>query len=81
MRVKGKELKEILNDYVMSNTELAREMGVDVAEVEKLLYGESVGLETATKFIKYFGSYVAGRLINWNAVGKKGIIPKGENLK
>ena len=65
MRVKGKKLRQLLNDYVMSNAEFARDMGVDVSEVEKMLNDESVGAETTRKFFGYLGPIEAERLIDW----------------
>jgi len=70
MKINEKKLRQILDDYVMSGAELARDMGVDVSEVEKMLNGETVGKSTAKKFIAYFGATKAGRLFDWDALGK-----------
>ena len=50
---------------------LAREMGVAVAEVEKLLGGTAVNEETARRFIYYFGADNAAEYIDWAAIGKQ----------
>lgn len=55
----------------LSIAELAQKMGVSVLEVEKLLGGTAVGVETARKFIAFFGSSEAAQLIDWVAIGKK----------
>lgn len=71
MKVKKELLRELLNEYVMSGAEFAREMGVDAEEVEKMLNGEAVGVKTAKKLIAYLGADEAGRLVDWEAIGKK----------
>ena len=76
MKVKEKLLRRLLDDYVMSGAEFAREMGVDVSEVEKMLNGEAVGVNTARKFIGYIGADKAQRLIDWDAMGKKNPLAK-----
>ena len=50
---------------------LAREMGVTVGEVEKLLCGTAVNEETARRFIYYFGADNAAEYIDWAAIGKQ----------
>ena len=71
MKVKEKLLRRILDDYVMSGAEFAREMGVDASEVEKLLNGEKVGADTAKRFVAYLGPVEARRLTDLNASGNK----------
>lgn len=56
---------------------LAREMGVTVAEVEKLLNGETVGEETARRFVYYFGADEAVKMIDWAAIGKENPLNEG----
>ena len=70
MKVKEKLLRRLLDDYVMSSAEFARETGVSVEEVEKMLNGERVGVNTAKRFIAYLGADEAARLIDWKAIGK-----------
>ena len=70
MKVKKELLRELLDDYVMSGAEFAREMGVDAEEVEKMLNGERVGENTIRKFIGYVGPVAARRLIDRDAAGK-----------
>ena len=56
---------------------MAREMGVTVAEVEKLLNGETVGEETARRFVYYFGADEAVKMIDWAAIGKENPLNEG----
>jgi len=71
MKVKGKLLTRVMEQYRMAAACFAQEMGVDVEEIEKLLNGESVGERTARAFLCYFGPHNAERLIDWKAMGKK----------
>lgn len=71
MKIKKELLKAFLDKYNISAAILAREMGVAVAEVEKLLCGEAVNEETARKFIYYFGADEAVKMIDWAAIGKE----------
>jgi len=70
MKVKKKLLRRLLDDYVMSAAEFARDMDVDVSEVEKMLNGEKVGERTARRFIAYVGPIEAERLIDFGIDGK-----------
>jgi transcriptional regulator with XRE-family HTH domain len=71
MKVKTDELRKLLKRKGMSIADLARAMGVSAAEVEKMLNGEAVGVNTARKFIRYFTADEAQALIDWDAIGKK----------
>lgn len=71
MKVKTELLQAFMQKYVLSAAILAREMGVAVAEVEKLLGGTAVGEETARRFIYYFGADEAVKMIDWAAIGKQ----------
>ena len=71
MKVKTKLLRNYLKRKGMSNDELARAMGVSVAEVIKMLEGKAVGVNTARHFIRYFTADEAQRLIDWEAIGKE----------
>lgn len=64
-------MQAFLDKYNISAAILAREMGVAVAEIEKLLDGEAVNEETARKFIYYFGADEAMKMIDWAAIGKE----------
>ncbi|MBS5023012.1 MAG: hypothetical protein KH054_07620 [Firmicutes bacterium] len=46
-------------------------MGINAAEVEKLLNGETVDENTARRFIYYFGADNAAKFIDWAAIGKE----------
>ena len=71
MKVKTELLQAFLDKYAITAALLAREMGVAVAEVEKLLSGTAVSEETARRFIYYFGADNAAEYINWAAIGKQ----------
>ena len=71
MKVKTELLQAFMQKYELSAAILAREMGVTVAEVEKLLGGTAVGEETARRFIYYFGADEAVKMIDWAAIGKQ----------
>lgn len=71
MKVKTELLQAFMQKYELSAAILAREMGVTVADVEKLLSGTAVGEETARRFIYYFGADEAVKMIDWAAIGKQ----------
>lgn len=71
MKVKAELLQAFMQKYELSAALLAREMGVAVAEVEKLLSGTAVSEETARRFIYYFGADEAVKMIDWAAIGKE----------
>lgn len=70
MKVKTKLLLKYLKRSSMSNDDLARAMGVSVIEIDKMLDGKTVGVNTARKFIRYFTADEAQALIDWDAIGK-----------
>lgn len=71
MKVKTELLQAFMQKYELSAEILAREMGVTVGEVEKLLGGTAVDEETARRFIYYFGAGEAVKMIDWAAIGKQ----------
>ena len=71
MKVKTELLQAFMQKNELSAAVLAREMGVAVAEVEKLLSGTAVSEETARRFIFYFGADEAVKMIDWAAIGKE----------
>ena len=71
MKVKPELLQAFMQKYELSAAILAREMGVAVGEVEKLLDGTAVGEETARRFIYSFGADEAVKMIDWAAIGKQ----------
>ena len=71
MKIKKELLQAFLDKYGITAAILAREMGVAVAEVEKLLGGTAVCEETARRFIYYFGADEAVKMIDWAAIGKQ----------
>jgi plasmid maintenance system antidote protein VapI len=70
MKVRKKLLLQMLDENSMTVEGLARNMGVGVGEIKKLLDGQAVDEPTARKFISYFGADDAQRLIDWEALGK-----------
>lgn len=71
MIVKTKLLLLFMKKHGMTNADLARAMGVSVIEIEKMLDGKAVGVNTARKFIRYFSAEQAQALIDWDTIGKK----------
>ena len=71
MKIKTELLQAFMQKYELSAAILAREMGVAVGEVEKLLGGTAVNEETARRFIYYFGADEAVKMIDWAAIGKQ----------
>lgn len=71
MKIKKELLQAFLDKYGITAAILARDMGVAVAEVEKLLDGAAVNEDTARRFIYYFGADEAVKMIDWAAIGKE----------
>lgn len=69
MIVKKEKLQTYLDKCGYTRTEFAALLGVDVAEVDKMLSGEAVGYDTAKKFICYMKAERAQRYIDWSAIG------------
>ncbi len=77
MKIKKELLQAFMDKHGITAAILAREMGVTVAEVEKLLNGETVGEETARRFVYYFGADEAVKMIDWAAIGKENPLNEG----
>ena len=71
MKIKKELLQDYLDEQEITATILARNMGINAAEVEKLLSGTAVNEETARRFIYYFGADNAAKFIDWAAIGKE----------
>ena len=71
MKIKPQLLKDWLNTRCLSSDELAEDLQISYDEMEKLLNGEEVGIQTATLFIHYFGANTAQDFIDWEAIDKK----------
>lgn len=71
MKIKKELLQAFMQKNELSAAIMAREMGVTVGEVEKLLCGTAVCEETARRFIYYFGADEAVKMIDWAAIGKQ----------
>ncbi|MCL2540825.1 MAG: hypothetical protein FWE53_05415 [Firmicutes bacterium] len=71
MKIKPELLQAYLAKEKMTISELAEEMEVAVAEIEKLLAGEAVCERTAYQFVYYLGADEAQKYIDWQALGKK----------
>ena len=78
MKIKTKVLQEYMQSKEMTVTDLAREMAVDVVEIEKLLNGQAVSEEIARSFIFYFGANAALLFIDWEAMNKENPFQNGE---
>jgi hypothetical protein len=70
MKIKIKLLQKYLKRKRLGSGDLARLMNVSVIEIEKMLDGKAVGVNTARKFIRYFTADEAQALIDWEAIGK-----------
>lgn len=70
MKIKVKKLKAYLLQHNLSAADLARNMGVDTADIETLLSGDAAKEPVARLFIHYFGADKAAELIDWDAIGK-----------
>ena len=79
MKVKTELLQAFMQKNELSAAILAREMGVTVGEVEKLLSGKAVNEETARRFIYYFGADNAAKFIDWAAIGKQNPLANKNN--
>ncbi len=79
MKIKKELLQAFMDKYGITAAILAREMGVTVAEVEKLLNGETVDENTARRFVYYFGADEAVKMIDWAAIGKQNPLAGKDN--
>jgi len=77
MIIKKELLQAFLDKYGITAAILARDMGVNAAEIETLLEGGAVNEETARKFIYYFGADEAVKMIDWAAIGKTSPLDEG----
>jgi len=71
MRIKGKLLQRLLEKHDMTAAAFARDMGVRMSEIEKMLNGEVVDVYAMRKLIFYIGPREAERIIDWEAIGIK----------
>jgi plasmid maintenance system antidote protein VapI len=69
--VKRHLLLQFLETNRLTIADLAKAIGVNIYEIEKLLKGKTVGLYVARKFIQYLGAEKASGLIDWEAIGKE----------
>lgn len=79
MKIKTELLQNYLDEHELTAAMLARNMGVNAVEVEKLLNGETVNEETARRFIYYFGADNAAEYIDWAAIGKENPLAGKDN--
>lgn len=68
MIVKAEKLAQFLAAKDMSNSAFAKKLGVEESEVDKMLSGENVGLDTSRKFIRFFKAEIAQRYIDWETM-------------
>ena len=71
MKIKVADLKKYLDEQGITKEQFAMVLNVASSEVDKLLNGEAVGINTARKFIGELGADVAQRMIDWDAIGGK----------
>jgi len=71
MKIKVAMLQKHLHESKITKEQFAQKLGVHIFEVEKLLRGEAVGINTARQFINELGAEVAQGLIDWEAIGKQ----------
>lgn len=79
MIVKKEKLQSYLNEQHLTREQFADKIGVEVAEVDKLLSGEQVGYDTASKFVHYLKANSAQHFIDWKALGIKNPLVEGYN--
>lgn len=79
MKIKVKKLLSYLKRSELSNSEFAQALGVSLAEVEKMLAGKAVGINTARKFIYYFSAEDAQHYIDWEAIGTENPLSDEKN--
>ncbi len=65
------KLQSFLQAKNLSEQNFAELLDVDIAEVNKLLTGEAVGLDTARKFIRFFKAELAQHYIDWETMNIK----------
>ena len=71
MKIKTKMLQDYLQEKNLTIEQLADDIQIGVAELTKLLNGESVEIQSASLFIHHFGADKAQSFIDWVAIGKK----------
>ncbi len=76
MIVKKEKLRKYLDKQQISKEEFAKELDVDISEVDKMLNGERIGYETSKKFIYYMKAARAQKFINWKETGVKNPLNK-----
>lgn len=62
------KLRSFLQAKKLSEQDFAELLDVDITEVNKLLSGEAVGLDTARKFIRFFKAELAQHYIDWETM-------------
>lgn len=69
MKVKVAQLLEYLKQKEMTVEDFAKKLHLSIDEIEKLLAGKAVGINTARKFISGLSVELAQDLIDWEAIG------------
>jgi len=80
MRIKRDSLLQFIKMSGKDIDCLAREIGIGSLDIEMLLLGQCVGINTSRKFIRYFGARESRNLIDWEAMGKKNPFPQQQIL-
>ena len=65
------KLRSFLQAKKLSEQDFANLLDVDISEVEKLLTGIPVELDTARKFIRFFKAELAQHYIDWETMNIK----------
>lgn len=79
MKVKVAKLWEYLKQKELSVEDFAKKLHLSTDEVEKMLRGEAVGINTARKFINGLSAELAQDLIDWEAIGVSNPLAEDEN--
>lgn len=69
MIVKKEKLQAYLDKRGFTRIEFAARLGIALSEVDKMLSGETVGCDTAKKFIYFMKADRAQHYIDWSAIG------------
>lgn len=81
MLVKKEKLAHFLEVKNLSKEKFAAILDVEVSEVEKMLNGETVGLYTSRRFIRFFKAEVAQHYIDWETMNIKNPLEEKRNEK
>ena len=78
MILKTEKILSFLKAKNLSPEQFAELLGLEISEVEKMLNGEPVGIDTARSFIIFFKAEIAAGYLDWDAMGIKNPYDKGK---